>query len=249
MPHYSLGVVDFPVVGKDRMEDFEPPNPTDFTLDAKPRPITTEGDWADSAKMRNHIYGLCNGYEYVGNMQNAAVDLLQTSKDLPHIMPFPVMMDVFEEIAGRHEEEIEESLREVYRTAGTEKPSQDKIKSIATIPLGTNPDGSSKGRFFTPPKVFMLHLDTGYYRTVILPRLIRRYHRFLWAAFHGQKGIGGAGSVGSNALDENAPPLLPSMEDDGEGLVGGAMGKARRSLRPRRSLRLTPRQRPRPNPM
>ena len=45
MSHYALGVADFPVHGADAMEDYEPPNPTDFKLEAKPRPITTEGDW------------------------------------------------------------------------------------------------------------------------------------------------------------------------------------------------------------
>ena len=41
-------------------------------------------------------------------MNAAARDLRATNRDLPHIMPFPTMMDVFEEIAGRHEDEIEE---------------------------------------------------------------------------------------------------------------------------------------------
>ena len=41
MPHSAGGVADFRVLGADAMEDYEPPNPTDFKLEAKPRPITT----------------------------------------------------------------------------------------------------------------------------------------------------------------------------------------------------------------
>ena len=136
MPNYALGVADFPVVGADAMEDYEPPNPTDFKLEPKPRPIASEGDWADSAQMRNHIYGLLNGYEYIRPMNSAAADLRQTSKDLPHIMPFPIMMDVFEELAAKNGEEHEEALREIYRESGTQKPTQDKLAQIAGIPLG-----------------------------------------------------------------------------------------------------------------
>ena len=65
MPHYALGVADFPVIGADDMEDHEAPNPTDFKLEGKPRPITSEGDWGDSMKQRNHCYGLVNGKEFV----------------------------------------------------------------------------------------------------------------------------------------------------------------------------------------
>ena len=42
----------------------------------------------------------------------AAADLRQTSKDLPHIMPFPIMMDVFEELSARYEEEYDELTRQ-----------------------------------------------------------------------------------------------------------------------------------------
>ena len=144
MANYALGVADFPVVGADAMEDYEPPNPTDFKLEGKPASHTNEGNWAESAFMRNHCYGLTGGYEWTEMMNACALDLRQTSKDVPHIMPFPVMMDIFEEIAGRHEDEIEESCRQIYLKSGSEKPSQDRIKQIATIPLGTNPDGQGQ---------------------------------------------------------------------------------------------------------
>ena len=29
------------------------------------RPISSEGDWTESAALRNHIYGLLNGYQWV----------------------------------------------------------------------------------------------------------------------------------------------------------------------------------------
>ena len=120
MPNYALGVTDFVTIGADAMEDYETPNPTDFKLEPKPRPLTSEGDWAEAVQQRNHVYGLTCGYEYVSQMDGAAKDFRQTSKDMPHILPFPIMMDVFEELAGRHEEKIEESLRDIYRKSGSD---------------------------------------------------------------------------------------------------------------------------------
>ena len=54
---------------------------------------------------------------------------------------------------------------------------------------------------------------------VVLPRLIRAYHRFLWAAFHGKYALGRGGGAGGEDLEE-IPPLavMCSKEDN---LVGG----------------------------
>ena len=51
-----------------------------------------------------------------------------------------------------------------HMSPGTERPSQHKIKATATIPLGVNPDGTSKGLFYSPPTAFLLkifHLPGG----------------------------------------------------------------------------------------
>ena len=93
--------------------------------------------------MRNHCYGLTGGYEWTEMMNACALDLRQTSKDVPHIMPFPVMMDILEEIAGRHADEIEESGRQIYLKSGSEKPNQGRIKQIwGRTPTGLTRVGS-----------------------------------------------------------------------------------------------------------
>ena len=76
-----------------------------------------------SMKMRNHVYGLTGGYGYVGSMDGAGIGLRQVSEDTPHILPLPIMMGAFEELAARPEEEIEEALRHHIQVLRIDKPT------------------------------------------------------------------------------------------------------------------------------
>ena len=94
--------------------------------------------------MRNHIYGLTCGYQYVRMMNAAATDLRQTSKDLPHIMPFPIMMDTFDEIAGRHEEELEGKTRTIYRKPVRNGRARTRSRRSPRSRWGSTPMGRPK---------------------------------------------------------------------------------------------------------
>ena len=68
-------------------------------------------------------------------MNGAAMDLGQTSKDLPHILPFPTMMDVFGELAAKYEEEHEEEEAKASRR-GEEMNLEGILHEFALGPLG-----------------------------------------------------------------------------------------------------------------
>ena len=73
--------------------------------------------------------------------------------------------------------------------------------------------------------MWLLQKPDGYYQTVILPRLIRKYHRFLWSCFHGQRSISNGGKVGYAGGVEEAPEMPDDQPESTK--VGSAATKAK----------------------
>ena len=117
-------------------------------------------------------------------------------------MTFETMKDVFEELCWRFEEELRESYRQICLKLDTDRPERSKIKLVATTPLGPG-----KGNFFEFPTVFRVWQEGGYYGTVILPRIYRKFARFNWGLFHNGLGSKKPGGEGDQFQSPQPQPL------------------------------------------
>jgi hypothetical protein len=133
MAWFALGVADFRIVHDDVIADHV--LSSEVKIEAKGKTFTDADAWLKAAKSRNHIYGLCCGYEHTETMNGAAVELHRLHDENPRLLPFVDMMNAFEELAARYEEELEESLYRILAILKTDKPNKEKVRAVATTEL------------------------------------------------------------------------------------------------------------------
>ena len=93
---WALTAADFPGATTQQLDEFFVPG--DDTMEPKPRPPVTWGDWLRRTRRSANIWSLVYGDEWRAPLSKCLADLEAMHEDHPMVFPKDVIMDLWEEL-------------------------------------------------------------------------------------------------------------------------------------------------------